>query len=159
MCTVMPRHPDGCLLQETWKREVSSVQTACLWGWEWGSFTPLVFSTSGWMGRAATVTYKRLASLLAMKRELPHSIVTGRLSFSVLRSAVMCLRGFRSACNHVPCNSMDIAVHGWRNPLLAQTTNHAPLFYRIRCLVCYSTILCAHVLYILMLYNVCYCIL
>ena len=31
---------------------------------ERGSFTPLVFSISGGMGRAATVTYKRLASLL-----------------------------------------------------------------------------------------------
>jgi len=31
---------------------------------ERGSFTPLVFSISGGMGRAATVTYNRLASLL-----------------------------------------------------------------------------------------------
>ena len=33
MCTVMPRHTDGCLLQKTWKSEVSSVRTACSWGW------------------------------------------------------------------------------------------------------------------------------
>ena len=43
--------------------------------------------------RAATVTYKRLASLLATKRKLPYSIVMGwlrcRLSFSLLSSAVM----------------------------------------------------------------------
>ena len=32
MCTVILRHPDGCLLQKTWNREVSSVQTACSWG-------------------------------------------------------------------------------------------------------------------------------
>ena len=38
---------------------------------EQGSFTPLVFSASGGMGRAATNAYKRLASLLSMKREQP----------------------------------------------------------------------------------------
>ncbi len=32
-----------------------------------GSFTPLVFNTAGGMGRAATTTYKRLASLIATK--------------------------------------------------------------------------------------------
>ena len=40
---------------------------------EQGSFTPLAFITSGGMGRAATVTYKRLASLLATKRELRYT--------------------------------------------------------------------------------------
>lgn len=99
---------------------------------EKGYRTPLVFSTSGGMGRAALVTYKRLASHLATKRELPHSIVMGclrcRLSFSLLRSAVMCLRGSRSAHYHVPCNSMDISVRDGRIPLVDWTTNHATLF-------------------------------
>ena len=36
---------------------------------EHGSFTPLVFSTSGGMGKCASVTYKRLASLLSTKQE------------------------------------------------------------------------------------------
>ena len=73
---------------------------------EYGSFTPLVFSTSGGMGRAATVTYKRLASLLAAKREQPYCVVMGwlrcHLSFALLRSAVTCLRGSRSRKGHVP---------------------------------------------------------
>ena len=55
---------------------------------EQGSFSPLVFSTSGGMGRATTVTYKRLGSLLTMKRELPYGVVMDwlrcRLSFSLL---------------------------------------------------------------------------
>ena len=38
---------------------------------EQGSFTPLVFSTSGGMGRQATVFFKRLASLLAGKKTIP----------------------------------------------------------------------------------------
>ena len=123
MCTVMPRHPDGCLLQKTWKREVLSVQTVCSCGWA-RLLHPLVFSTSRGMGRAATVTYKRLASLLAMKRELPYSVIMGwlrcQLSFSLLRSAVICLRGCRSAYNNVPSYSMNIAVHEGRIPLVAE---------------------------------------
>ncbi len=35
---------------------------------EHGSFTPLVFSAIGGMASAATIVYKRLASLLAEKR-------------------------------------------------------------------------------------------
>ena len=34
---------------------------------EHGSFSPLVFSTTGGMGTAATVVYKRLASLISEK--------------------------------------------------------------------------------------------
>ena len=46
---------------------------------EHGSFTPLVFSTSRGMGRAATVAYKRLATLIAAKREQPNRNVMGWL--------------------------------------------------------------------------------
>ena len=38
---------------------------------EHGTFSPLVFSSTGGMGRAAVVTYKRLASLIAAKRDEP----------------------------------------------------------------------------------------
>ncbi len=73
---------------------------------EQGSFTPLVLSTSGGMGRAATVVYKRLATLISTKREQPYSNVMGwlrcHLSFSLLRSTVMCLRGSRSRQGFVP---------------------------------------------------------
>ena len=46
---------------------------------EHGSFTPLVFSTSRGMGRAATVAYKRLATLIAAEREQPYRNVMGWL--------------------------------------------------------------------------------
>ena len=39
---------------------------------EYGSFTPLVFTTAGGMGNAATTTYRRLASMIATKQELPY---------------------------------------------------------------------------------------
>ena len=40
---------------------------------EHGSFSPLVFSTTGGMGTTATVVYKRLASLIADKQNKPYS--------------------------------------------------------------------------------------
>ena len=66
---------------------------------EHASFTPLVFSASGGMAKAAQVFYKRLASLVAEKRKESYSQVMGwirtKLSFCLLRSAILCLRGSR----------------------------------------------------------------
>ena len=70
---------------------------------EHGSFTPLIFSTSGGLGKAAQVTYKRLASLIASKREVEYSTtrkwLRNMISFSLLRSAITCIRGSRSSLN------------------------------------------------------------
>ena len=65
---------------------------------ERGSFTPLVFSSLGGMGKTATVMYHRLANLLSDKWNSPYSLIMGwlrcsLLSFSLLRSSLMCLRG------------------------------------------------------------------
>jgi len=58
--------------------------------------TPLVFSASGGMGPRARVFYKKLASMIAIKRNKAYSKTLNwmgcRISFSLLRSAVMCLR-------------------------------------------------------------------
>ena len=71
---------------------------------EHGSFSPLVFSTSGGMGPIATVVYKQIASLIAEKRDQPYSRtlfwIRCKLGFSLLRSAIMCLRGSRSSYHH-----------------------------------------------------------
>ena len=68
---------------------------------EKGSFTPLVFSSSGGMGKAATVMYCRLANLLSDRWNPPYSLIMGwlrcSLGFSLLRSSLMCLRGSRSS--------------------------------------------------------------
>ena len=68
---------------------------------ERGSFTPLVFSSLGGMGKAATVMYRRLANLLSVKWNSSYSLIMGwlrcSLSFSLLRSSLMCLRGSRSS--------------------------------------------------------------
>lgn len=69
---------------------------------EHDSFTPVVLSLSDGLGCEATKFYKKLASLLSSKREQPYSITIAWLrcciSFSLLRSSIMCIRGARSSC-------------------------------------------------------------
>ena len=82
---------------------------------EHGSFTPLVFTTSGGMGKCASVTYKRLASLLSTKQEQSYGStiawVRCCLSFSLLRSSIMCLRGARSSQGRAfRSSAIDLAV-------------------------------------------------
>ena len=70
---------------------------------EHSSFTLLVFSTTGSLGPAAGSFYKRWASMLADKWKQPYSTTMGwlrcRLSFSLLRSSIRCLRGARSSAH------------------------------------------------------------
>ena len=67
---------------------------------EKASFTPLVFVTTGGMGKEATVFYRRLADLLSRRNNMPYSTTLAwmrcALSFSLLRSAAMCIRGSQS---------------------------------------------------------------
>ena len=83
---------------------------------EYGSFTPLVFAPTSGMGKLATTFYKRLASMISEKRASTYSSTLGwiktHLSFSLLRSAVLCIRGARSSSTHVVsgCNSIDLVM-------------------------------------------------
>ena len=71
---------------------------------EHASFTPVVVSATGGLAHEATCFYKRLASLLSHKWGDEYSIVMGwlrcSLSFSLLRSAIQCVRGARSSIRH-----------------------------------------------------------
>ena len=66
---------------------------------EHSSFVPAVFSTTGGMGKSATSLYKRIASLIADKTGEAYSAVMAsircQISFALVRSSVMCLRGAR----------------------------------------------------------------
>ena len=57
---------------------------------EHGTFSPLVFSTSGGMGPITTTVYKRIATIIAEKHQQAYSrtlfLIGCKLSFSVLRS-------------------------------------------------------------------------
>jgi len=85
---------------------------------EHASFSPLVFSISGGMGASTTVAYKGLAFLLSAKWKTPYSRVMSwlrcHLGFSLLYSAIMCIRSSRSSSGrplrgHVPA-SIDLAL-------------------------------------------------
>ncbi len=71
---------------------------------EHGSFTPLVLSTTGGMGRTATTLYKRLASMLSEKKDINYALTLNwircRLSFALLRASIMSIRGARSSRHH-----------------------------------------------------------
>ena len=82
---------------------------------EHGSFSLLIFSTSGGMGPIATVVYKRIATLISEKRDQPYSKtlfwVRCKLSFLLLRSAIMCIRGSRSSyyrLGRMPGEAIDL---------------------------------------------------
>ena len=79
---------------------------------EHSSFTPLVVSATGGMAKQSTTFYKRLASLLADKWEQPYSStlywLRVRLAFSLLRSAIQCIRGARSSRGHAEKSPLPI---------------------------------------------------
>ena len=81
---------------------------------EHASFTPIVFATTGGMGKEATMFYKHLANLLANKKDGQYSTTLAwmrcKLSFSLIRSAVMCIRGSRSSYHRVPNPSIELGV-------------------------------------------------
>ena len=80
---------------------------------EHGVFTPLVLSATGGMGREAVTFYKRLADGISRKERKEYSVVMGwircRLSFAILHSAILCIRGSRSS-RHRPVHELNIAL-------------------------------------------------
>ena len=72
---------------------------------ERGVFTPLVCSTSGRMSKECIVFYQRLAALTADKTDQSCATLLGwirvRLSFALLRMAILCIRGTRSSRNFI----------------------------------------------------------
>ena len=74
---------------------------------ERGTFAPFVFSATGGMGPAALTVYKRLASKISEKSRQSYSTTMGwtrcRLSYSLLRSAILCIRGSQSSYHRPIC--------------------------------------------------------
>ena len=81
---------------------------------ELASFTPLVFATTGGMGREATIFYRRLADLLSRKSTVAYSTtlawIRSTLSFSLLRSATVCIRGSRSISHRSTDASPEVGL-------------------------------------------------
>ena len=66
---------------------------------EHGDFTPLVFTCTGGMAPQSSLVIKRLAEKISKRQNLAFSIVSGwlhcRLSFALLRTTILCIRGTR----------------------------------------------------------------
>ena len=81
---------------------------------EQGTFTPLVFSTSGGMARECKTFYSRLSKLLAEKQGVDISKtatwVKTRINFSLIRSALTCLRGSRTTYSFKHITDTDINI-------------------------------------------------
>ena len=80
---------------------------------EHGTFTPLVFSCFGGMSRECSYFYKRLAEKIAEKRDVSASEATyflrTRISFSLIKSLILCIRGSRTVRNDaIPIADTDI---------------------------------------------------
>ncbi|KAG1714378.1 Protein lifeguard 1 [Nymphon striatum] len=77
---------------------------------EHGTFTPLVFSAFGGMGYEANRFFKRLNEMIAEKKNentsVTMSYIRTKLSFSLLRSTLLCVRGSRSV--KLKHHSLDI---------------------------------------------------
>ena len=70
---------------------------------EHGTLTPLVFTVNGSMGPECAQYHKCLADKIATKTGEPYAevmnIIRCKLSYIILRSAILCLRGSRSTSN------------------------------------------------------------
>ena len=84
---------------------------------EHGVFTPLVFSTAGSVGPAATIVLNRLSSLLATKWNIGYNKIISwircKIGFALNHSAIMCLRGTRSRrpVPELDPHNVDLALH------------------------------------------------
>ena len=87
---------------------------------EHGTFTPLVYGINGGMGKECEIFHKRLADKIEEKTgERYEKVITYircKVSFLVLRAALMCLRGSRSSTSqdHVVAEDIECAVDDLR---------------------------------------------
>ena len=82
---------------------------------EHGTFTPLIFTCFGGMGTEANRFYSRLGVKIAEKRDESASstinLIRTKLCFSLLRSALLCIRGSRShKTQGVPFQEHDVTL-------------------------------------------------
>ena len=85
---------------------------------EHADFNPLVFTTAGGMAPQSQLVLKRIAAALCEKRDLPKSVVTGwlrcRLSFALLRTTLLCVRGTRARRSVEPDSNIELSVSAAR---------------------------------------------
>ena len=90
---------------------------------EHATFTPLVFTTTGGMAEECLRYHNRLAELIAIKKGEDYantvSWIRAKISFAILRSALLCLRGTRSRRKaHNDILSLDFEADNFNNRVL-----------------------------------------
>ena len=90
---------------------------------EQGTFTPLVFTSTGGMGEECKRYHSRLAELIAAKKGEDYattvSWIRSKVSFAILRSALICLRGSRAVKRNrnIDIYDMDFQVENSRTAI------------------------------------------
>ena len=81
---------------------------------EHGTFTPLVFTTTGGMADEYVVYHSRLAELIANKKGESYSSaiswIRAKLSFAIVRAAILCLRDSRSRRRQLDFVDSDLQI-------------------------------------------------
>ena len=82
---------------------------------EQGTFTPLVFSATGGMGRECSMFFKKVSQFISIKQKEELSMVTFGIRcktiFALLWSCLLCIRGSRKSNNeHEKLNEISFNV-------------------------------------------------
>ena len=108
------RQPLNTLLKKH-EREKKRLYNDRIMNIEGGSFTPLIFTIKGVMGPECAVYHKHLADRIAEKTgEHYNKVITyirTKLSFIVLRSALLCIRGSRTSSKVTPNVGEDFGLY------------------------------------------------
>ena len=78
-----------------------------------GTFTPLVFTTTGGMSQECQRYHSRLAELISSKKQEDATAIAWirtKVSFTILRTALVCLRGTRSRRRKTNLQDNDLQI-------------------------------------------------
>ena len=79
-----------------------------------GTFTPLVFTTTGGMFQECQWYHSRLADLISSKKREDYATtiawIRTKVSFAILRTALVCLRGTRSPRRKTNVQENDLEI-------------------------------------------------
>ena len=102
-CAQQLANDPKCLLLET-QEGMKRVYEQWVWEVEHSTFAPVIFSATGGMRLTAAVVFKRLAGMIADRSNQQYCTKLGTIrcqfSFSLLQSAIMCLKGSWSSFYH-----------------------------------------------------------
>ena len=93
-----------------------------------GTFTPVVFTTTGGTGKECGICHSRLAELISTKKVESYaktiSCIRAKMSFSLLRSALLCLRGSKTI-KRVPCDIKNIDIQTTERAMSIESDVHS----------------------------------